>query len=429
VNGDGRPDVIVTNYISNTVSVLLGNPGAPGASFQTQATFATGTNPYSVVTADVNGDGKPDLVVANNGSSTVGVLLGNGNGTFQTQATFASGSKPISVATSDVNRDGKPDLIVANGSGNSVSVLLASGNGNFTGQVYTIVASLDTISGTAGIDQITLMQDPDNAHIDWTLNGSTAQMSITDPNGLTINGNGSNDVITLQYSPNNPLPATIHLNGTFTINGLQGSNPLANTTLEIGRSIVFISYSSSPLSLIQGYLKNGYNNGAWNGTPTASTGVISSTPAAANAAHTTAIGYADSADGLITGQPANTIELKYTLYGDTTLSGTVGFNDLTRMTQHRNQTTGETWDTGEFSYDGSINSADFTLMTRTYNTALGSQAQPAISSAATAAQAGTATPTGSSVSPVTKQPAVQVTPTPVPAHHTTMVKQHKKRQR
>ena len=48
----------------------------------------------SVAVADVNGDGKPDLVVANQGSNTVSVLLGNGNGTFQAQQTFAAGPKP-----------------------------------------------------------------------------------------------------------------------------------------------------------------------------------------------------------------------------------------------------------------------------------------------------------------------------------------------
>src|SRR5579864_9481006 len=110
--------------------------------------------------------------------------------------------------------------------------------------------------------------------------------------------------------------------------------------------------------------------------------------AAANAAQTTGIGYADSADGLIPGQPANTIELKYTLYGDTGLRGSVGFNDFTRLTQHYNQTTGGTWDTGDFSYDGSVNFNDFTLMTRTYNTNVGSQASPAVSGA-TAASAPT----------------------------------------
>ncbi len=91
VNGDGKPDLVVANYGSNTVSVLLGNGNG---TFQTQQTFATGSEPYSVAVASLNGDGKPDLVVANFGDSTVSVLLGNGNGTFQAQQTFATGTYP-----------------------------------------------------------------------------------------------------------------------------------------------------------------------------------------------------------------------------------------------------------------------------------------------------------------------------------------------
>ena len=68
---------------------LLINPNA-AASFANQATFATGTNPQSVTVGDVNADDKPDLIVANYSSNSVSVLLGNGNGTFKTQATFAT---------------------------------------------------------------------------------------------------------------------------------------------------------------------------------------------------------------------------------------------------------------------------------------------------------------------------------------------------
>src|SRR5207302_540562 len=119
-------------------SVLLGNGNG---TFQGQQTFATGASPYSVAIGDVNGDGKADLAVGNQGNNTVSVLLGNGNGTYQAQQTFATGTNPRSVAMGDVNGDGKADLAVANRTDNTVSILLSAGNGNFTGQLYT----LDTI--------------------------------------------------------------------------------------------------------------------------------------------------------------------------------------------------------------------------------------------------------------------------------------------
>jgi hypothetical protein len=129
-NGDGKVDLAVANAPS-TVGVLLGNGDG---TFQSQQTFATGSGAVNVAVGDFNGDGKLDLVVADFTSNTVSVLLGNGDGTFQSQRTFATGSNPNSVAVGDFNGDGKLDLATANNGSANVSVLLGNGDGTFQSQ-------------------------------------------------------------------------------------------------------------------------------------------------------------------------------------------------------------------------------------------------------------------------------------------------------
>jgi hypothetical protein len=104
-----------------TVSVLLGD-GTGG--FGAKTDFAASFSPYSVAIADLSGDGKPDLAVANYGANTVSVLLGDGAGGFGTKADFATGMGPYSVAIGDVSADGRLDVAVANQLSNTVSVLL-----------------------------------------------------------------------------------------------------------------------------------------------------------------------------------------------------------------------------------------------------------------------------------------------------------------
>jgi hypothetical protein len=144
VNGDGRPDLVVANSNDNTVGVLLGHGDG---TFQPERTWAVGADPYSVAVADINGDGRPDLIVANRGGyfsapGTVSVLLGNGEGTFQSQRTFAAGNSPHSVAVADVNGDGRPDLIVANAYDGAVGVLLGNGDGTFQARQTLLVGQL-----------------------------------------------------------------------------------------------------------------------------------------------------------------------------------------------------------------------------------------------------------------------------------------------
>jgi hypothetical protein len=132
VNGDGRPDALIANGNSNKLGVLLNN-GAGVFVLQTNALDTGGYAPESVVIADVNGDGRPDALVANSSSGTVGVLLNDGAGNFILQANAPStGGNPRALVVADVNGDRRPDVLVANQNTNTLGVLLNDGAGRFT---------------------------------------------------------------------------------------------------------------------------------------------------------------------------------------------------------------------------------------------------------------------------------------------------------
>lgn len=137
-NGDGIPDLAVADFLQAQVSVLIGNGDG---TFQTAQTYPTGANPSSIVAAQFRGNGKYDLAVTSTplGSSPgnlVSVLPGNGDGTFGTYTLFSAGDLAYSAVVGDFNGDGAPDLAVANGASNTVSVLL-----NSTGSMMTLTSS------------------------------------------------------------------------------------------------------------------------------------------------------------------------------------------------------------------------------------------------------------------------------------------------
>ncbi len=126
-NGDGILDLAVTNLndgypLLGTVTILIGRGN--GMFVPVAVSPVTGSVPYSVEVADFNGDGKPDLAVANAGSNTITVLLGAGNGHFAPPISPAVGTDPVFAAVGDFNGDGVPDLAAASNTTNSVTVLL-----------------------------------------------------------------------------------------------------------------------------------------------------------------------------------------------------------------------------------------------------------------------------------------------------------------
>ena len=138
VNNDLALDLAVVNHTADTVSILLGNGDG---TFQPKTDISTGagTGPVSAVAATLTTSGFADLVVVNNSTNTLGVFLGNGDGTFKLPTFIPTGRAPSSIAAADLNSDGHIDLVVTNQNDNTVSVFLGNGDGTFKNRTdYTV---------------------------------------------------------------------------------------------------------------------------------------------------------------------------------------------------------------------------------------------------------------------------------------------------
>jgi len=161
-NGDHKLDLAISVTTTNSVSILLGNGDG---TFQPAVSYAVEVGPQGITIGDVNGDGKPDVIAANQcgvdplcGQGTVSVLLGNGDGTFQNELSFGGGRSPLSVTTADFNGDGHLDVAVADACGTdptcisngTVAILLGNGDGTLQPLTSYPSTGLDTARLTVG---------------------------------------------------------------------------------------------------------------------------------------------------------------------------------------------------------------------------------------------------------------------------------------
>ena len=153
-NGDGKLDVVTTLYdyfiagggTASGVVIWLGNGDG---TFQAPVAYSTGVNTESVVVADLNADGKPDLLaLGGQDPSALIVLLGNGDGTFGAATSYrtGAGTVPLMLAVGDFNGDGKPDAALSDSMGGSVLLMLGNGDGTF-GSPTSIVVTTQNVLG------------------------------------------------------------------------------------------------------------------------------------------------------------------------------------------------------------------------------------------------------------------------------------------
>lgn len=123
VNGDGRPDIVATHHDQSAMTVLIGD-GRGGFTEANGSPFDFGVSLFHLITADVDRDGRMD-VVATSGDS-IRVLLGDGRGAFKPAASIPVGPGAWRIATADLNGDGTIDVVTSNLESNSLNVLLGS---------------------------------------------------------------------------------------------------------------------------------------------------------------------------------------------------------------------------------------------------------------------------------------------------------------
>lgn len=226
LNGDGRPEIITANQTSNTISILrnLANTGTITTnSFILATNLATGSGPFWVTIADLDGDGRPDLITANYNLassmvSTLRNLSTSGNIAFAPKVDFTGLGNGGSAATSDLDGDGKLDVIVGSESGGqAVSVyqnisqvgdILLAPSVNFSTGGWANTVAISDLDGDGKPDMVAAVQLPSHLSVFRNLStpGSLTAGSFGarvdfasgwNPNGIAIgdlNGDGRPDV-------------------------------------------------------------------------------------------------------------------------------------------------------------------------------------------------------------------------------------------
>jgi hypothetical protein len=216
-NRDGKQDIVVVNQDQDNVAVLLGNGDG---TFAAPVTYSLPAGvPMQVAVADFNGDGNPDIAVItgqmNGFTSNVFVLLGNGTGNFSTAIITASGVNGLTIHAADINGDGKQDVVI--GGNGSAALLYGKGDGTFQNPVLLssssgalVDAAVGDVNGDGRPDIVCAISNP-TAGIAVFLQNSNGSFSPEPP--LLASGNNGSGIALGDFNQDGKLDAILASNG------------------------------------------------------------------------------------------------------------------------------------------------------------------------------------------------------------------------
>jgi T5SS/PEP-CTERM-associated repeat protein len=264
--------------------------------------------------------------------------------------------------------------LLVGGFGTSTGTYVLSGTGKLSdnGGEFIGYSSSGTFNQTGGTNTISSGNSLYLAYNSgstgtYTLGGGTATVTGSVYVGGTGSAPGGTGTLTVNLGQLN-VTGTVEVYQAGMVNFDGGTSIIGGLAINTGGIVnvdgsFVIDYGSGPdpITTIAGYLKTGYNGGAWNGPG----GIDTSAPLTVNGLQY-GLGFADGADGVVAGLSSGQIEVMYTLLGDANLDGTVNGEDFTILASNFNQPVTR-WDQGDFNYGSVVNGEDFTLLAANFN--------------------------------------------------------------
>ncbi len=267
LDGDGKPDLVTGNYGDGTISILHNTSTSGSVSFTTGSPIPAGSSPQGVTISDLDGDGKPDVVLTNFGDADISIYHNNstsGTITLAAQATYTTDYDPFAIAAVDMDGDGFPDLSVVAEGASVIDVLHNQGSASasitsFTptngpaGTVVTITgtnltgATSVTFGGTAAASFTVVSSTKITATVD---NGSTGNVTVVTPAGTASLGTYTYGIIPPSITGFSPASATTNAKIIIT-----GSNLSSVNNITIGGVVADFSIISD--SVIWANVGNG----------------------------------------------------------------------------------------------------------------------------------------------------------------------------